>query len=60
MTKSKAIFVLAMFLIMVGCMAGTSSTRPDTGVQPKGKINCATIEPMTDEEWQFCNSGGNR
>jgi|WetSurSiteA1Bulk_404760.scaffolds.fasta_scaffold415231_1 hypothetical protein len=53
----KTIFASMVFLFMVGCTAGTSSTRPDTGLQPKKKINCATIEPYTAEERQFCAGG---
>ncbi len=60
MTRYKALFTLMMFLAMVGCATGTSGSHSGTSLQPKGKINCATIEPLTDEEWQFCSSGGNR
>ena len=59
MTRRKKMFVLILSLLIFGCSAATSSTKPDTSLQPKGKINCATIETMTDEERQFCY-GGNR
>ena len=57
MTRYKMIFVLAMFLVVVGCTAQTSSTKPSGGLQPKERVNCATLEPMTSEEYQYCNSG---
>jgi hypothetical protein len=57
MTKCKAIFILMTFLIVVGCTAGTTSTKSGTSPQPKGTINCAKIEPYTAEERQFCLGG---
>jgi len=57
MTRYKTIFIFMMFLFIVGCTTGTSSTKSDAGRQPKGKINCASIEPYTDEERQFCLGG---
>jgi hypothetical protein len=57
MTRYRTVFIMMMFLFIVGCTTGTSSTKPDTGLQPKGKINCATIEPLTEEERHFCTGG---
>jgi len=60
MIADKRIFILLMFLIIFfGCTTGASSTKSDTDLQSKGKINCATIETMTEEERLFCH-GGNR
>jgi hypothetical protein len=59
MTRGKKMFVLILSLLIFGCSAATSSTNSGTSLQPKGKINCATIETMTDEERLFCY-GGNR
>jgi hypothetical protein len=58
MTRYKTIFIAMMIFLIVGCAAGTSRSKTDTGLQPKGKINCAKIEPLTEEERYFCMSGG--
>jgi hypothetical protein len=58
MTRYRTIFMAMWVLFIVACAAGTSGTKTDTGFQPNGKINCAKIEPLTEEERHFCTSGG--
>jgi hypothetical protein len=59
MTRYKTVFTFMMFLLIVGCTTGTSSTKSDTGLQPRKAPNCATIdlESLTSEERQFCHGG---
>jgi hypothetical protein len=59
MTKYVKVIMLMTMLFIVGCAAGTSNIKSYSALPPTPNINCATINQMTDAEWQYCMSGGN-
>ncbi len=60
MRRVGSILVFMMLMIVLGCTAGTSSTRQNTGVPNAANVPCGTIDGMTDEQYRFCNGGSNR